>query len=141
MDVQDIRPLDVLFVCVHNSGRSQIAEALFNRLAGERYRAASAGTEPATTLNPAVTLVMTEAGIDMSGMAPKLLTPVMINASRRIITMGCGVSASCPALFTPAEDWNLPDPENMPLASVRKLRQDIQARVVKLIRDLDENLT
>jgi len=131
----------VLFVCVHNSGRSQIAEALFNRLAGERYRAASAGTEPATTLNPAVTLVMTEAGIDMSGMAPKLLTPVMINASRRIITMGCGVSASCPALFTPAEDWNLPDPENMPLAPVRKLRQDIEARVLRLIRELDENLT
>jgi len=138
LEIQDTRPLDVLFVCIHNAGRSQMAEAFFNRLAGNRYDAASAGTEPASALNPAVIQVMDEAGIDISGRAPKQLTPEMIEASKRIITMGCGASASCPALFTPSEDWNLPDPKNMPVARVIKLRDDIEDRVIKLIRELDK---
>jgi arsenate reductase (thioredoxin) len=131
------RPVDVLFICVHNSGRSQMAEAFFNLLAHGKYLAASAGTEPAAQIDSIVIRVMAEAGIDMQGRKPRPLTPEMAKEARLVITMGCGVSKSCPALFIPVEDWGLPDPKGMPVAGVRRLRDDIKSRVSKLIKRLD----
>ena len=131
----------MLFVCVHNSGRSQMAEAFFNRLARGKYSAASAGTEPSPGLNLTVVRVMAEAGIDLSNHKPKLLTPEMVKEARRVITMGCGVAASCPALFTPTEDWGLTDTQCAPEAIVRQIRDKIKGRIEKLIRELDRDLT
>ncbi len=133
--------VDVLFICIHNSGRSQMAEAFFNTLAGGKFCAASAGTQPADSLNPAVVRVMSEAGVDMSACSPKSLIPEMLKSAGVIITMGCGKDAACPLYFTPAEDWGLPDPEGMPLKQVRQLRDDIKAKVAKLISRLNRNLT
>src|SRR3990172_6012458 len=102
----------VLFVCVHNSGRSKMAEALFNRLAGGRAIALSAGTQPGDKVNPVVVEAMREVGIDISGSMPKALTPEMAEQADRIITMGCGADAEavCPASFIETEDWALEDP-------------------------------
>ena len=133
--------IDILFVCVHNSGRSQMAEAFFNLLSHGKYLAVSAGTEPASQINPAVARVMAEASIDMQYRKPRLLTPELLQKARRIIIMGCGVSASCPASRKATEDWRLPDPEGMSIAEVKKLRDNIKARVMKLIKQLDQDLT
>jgi arsenate reductase (thioredoxin) len=126
----------VLFVCVHNSGRSQMAEAFFNALAGGKARAISAGTRPATRVNATVAAAMKELGIDISRRKPKALTFEMMEKADRAITMGCGVEESCPASFAPTEDWQLDDPEGRPLDEVRKIRDDIRARVEKLVREL-----
>jgi arsenate reductase len=95
----------VLFVCVHNSGRSQMAEAFFNQLAGTRASASSAGTQPAPGVNPTVIQVMREAGLDISRNTPKMLTIEMMKDADRVITMGCGVAESCPAHIVPMENW------------------------------------
>jgi len=131
----------VLFVCVHNSGRSQMAEALFNHLAPEGMRAVSAGTRPGGSLNPAAVEAMKELGIDMeaAGHHPKVMTPEMVAASVRIITMGCDVDASaCPANYYVTEDWGLEDPKDKPLDTVRKIRDQIQERVKQLIEELKD---
>lgn len=122
----------VLFVCVHNSGRSQMAEAFFNRLAGGRARALSAGTKPADKVNPMVVEAMREAGIDISGNKPKALTMDMLEKADRVITMGCGAEAACPASFVETEDWQLEDPAGKRLPEVRKIRDEIKDRVTKL---------
>ncbi len=126
----------VLFVCVHNSGRSQMAEALFNRYAMGRAQAFSAGTQPASHINPTVAEAMKEVGIDISTQRPKMLTLQMLDEADRVITMGCAVENVCPAALVPTEDWQLDDPEGKPIEKVRELRDDIQSRVRKLIDEI-----
>lgn len=127
----------VLFVCVHNSGRSQMAEAFFNRFAGGKARALSAGTDPAPAVDPTVLRVMREAGIDLSGKVPQGLTPEMIEEADRVITMGCGVEGVCPATFTETEDWGLLDPKGQPIEKVREIRDEIRRRVMDLFARLE----
>ncbi len=128
----------VLFVCVHNSGRSQMAEAFFNKLAGGKAQAYSAGTQPADKVNPIVVEAMKEVGIDISGNKPKLLSMDMVEKAERMITMGCGAEAEavCPASFIKTEDWALEDPKGKPLDQVRKIRDEIKKRVIRLLNEL-----
>ena len=130
----------ILFVCVHNAGRSQMAEAFFNHLARERgleVRALSAGTAPGGQVNPMAAQAMEEVGISLAGHSPKLLTSEMAAASDRIITMGCGVEASmCPAGTYISEDWALPDPHGQSLEGVRVVRDSVRARVTALVEAL-----
>ena len=126
----------VLFVCVHNSGRSQMAEAFFNRFAGTKARAFSAGTRPDDQIDPDVMKVMGEVGIDLAGKQPRLLTSEMLDQADRVITMGCGVEGVCPATYVPAEDWGLEDPKGQPLEKVRKIRDQIETKVKKLIEQM-----
>jgi arsenate reductase len=128
----------VLFVCVHNSGRSQIAEAFFNKLARGKALALSAGTQPANEVNPVVVEAMREAGINISGNNPKMLTMDMVEKAERMITMGCGAEAGavCPASFIETEDWALEDPKGKSLEQVRKIRDEIKERVNKLVKEI-----
>ena len=128
----------VLFVCVHNSGRSQMAEAFFNNLAGGKAQALSAGTQPADEVNPVVVEAMKEAGMDISGKKPKMLTMGMVDKAERMITMGCGAEAEavCPASIIETEDWALEDPKGKSLEQVRKIRDEIKERVIKLLNEL-----
>ena len=128
--------VDVLFVCLHNSGRSQMAEAFFNQMAGGKAAAASAGTQPAEVIDPTVVEVMRETGIDIGDRQPKLLTAEMIQSAGQIISMGCGVAEACPAGLIPTEDWGLDDPEGRSPDEVRRIRDEIKARVTALIADL-----
>ena len=125
----------VLFICVGNSSRSQMAEAFFNHLAAAGARGESAGTEPARSLDPNAVAVMAELGIDMSGQRPKPLTQEMVDGATRRISMGCGVEESCPAWALPHEDWNLDDPYHQPIEVVRRIRDEIQAHVEALIKE------
>ena len=125
-----------LFICVHNSGRSQMAEAFFNKIAKDGAVAVSAGTNPAAYINPLVVRVMAELGIDISQQKPKALTLEMLEKADRAITMGCGVAETCPASFVPTEDWELDDPEGKSLEEVRKIRDEIKARVAALVKEL-----
>src|ERR1700710_1767979 len=111
----------VLFVCLHNAGRSQISQALFERAAGRRHTALSAGTTPAERVHPEVVEVMRELGIDLSGREPRLLTRELAEQADVVVTMGCG--DSCP--YIPGKryiDWELPDPSGRPIAEVRAMR-------------------
>lgn len=128
----------VLFVCVGNSGRSQMAEGFLNHLSKGRARAISAGTAPAAVVDPNVVTAMKEVGIDISGNKPKALTVEMVEQADRMITMGCGADGLCPASFTETEDWQLEDPKGKPLEKVREVRDEIRARVVKLLEDVKE---
>ena len=127
----------ILFVCVHNSGRSQMAEAFFNNLAGGK-EALSAGTQPADKVNPVVVEVMKEVDMDISGKKPKMLTIDMVEKSERMITMGCGAEAEavCPASFIETEDWALEDPKGKSLDQVRKIRDEIKERVTRLVIEI-----
>lgn len=129
----------VLFVCVHNSGRSQIAEAFFNQLAKGRAQAISAGTQPADKVNPVVVEAMREMGIDISNSLPKALTPEMAEQADKIVTMGCGAEGVCPAAFVETEDWGLEDPKGKTLEQVRKIRDEIRVRVLRLLGEADKN--
>ena len=125
----------VLFVCVHNAGRSQMAAALLERHAGERVDVRSAGSAPAETLNPAVVEVMREVGVDLAGRTPKLLTYDDAQAADVVVTMGCG--DACPVFpGTRYEDWELDDPAGQPPEVVRVIRDDIDARVKALAESL-----
>lgn len=128
----------VLFVCVHNSGRSQMAEALLNEMAGGRVRAVSAGTAPAGDVNPVVVEAMKEVGLDISDRKPKWLTLSMIEQADRMITMGCGAEAEaiCPADIIKTEDWALDDPMGQPLEKVREIREQVRARVRALLGEI-----
>jgi len=130
----------ILFVCVHNAGRSQMAEAFFNRLAQERGLEAvaeSAGTDPGEQVNPVAAQAMAEAGLSLDGHRPRLLTPAMVAAADRAITMGCGVAAaSCPAGMYITEDWQLPDPHSQPLEAVRAIRDQVRQQVEALVAEL-----
>jgi len=130
----------VLFVCVHNSGRSQMAEAFTRRLGNGVIEAESAGTLPGDSLNPAVVQAMREIGYDMSGHHPKVMTDEMADSADLVITMGCGVSledasegAVCPAALVPSEDWALDDPNGQPIEKVREIRDELESRVEELV--------
>jgi arsenate reductase len=137
---QEVAAGDVLFVCVHNAGRSVMAEALFNDLAGGHGRAWSAGTEPGGAPHPEVVAVMDEIGIDVSGHQGRLLTDEMVRSAGRVVTMGCAVDAdACPAIrYAGVEDWGLPDPKGKSLDEVRAIRDEIAARVRALIDELED---
>lgn len=126
-----------LFVCVHNAGRSQMAEAFVNHLAKENgldVRGVSAGTVAGTEINPTAREVMAEIGISLDGQTPKQLSPELIADADEIITMGCGVEAdACPARFFVTDDWGLDDPKGCPIADVRRIRDEIQTRVERLL--------
>ena len=123
----------ILFACVHNAGRSQMAAAFFNALADPaRARAISAGTDPGDRVHPQVIEVMREAGVDLSAASPQKLTSSVARGVNVLVTMGCG--EECP--FIPGarvEDWPLPDPKGQPIERVRGIRDDIRARVLDLI--------
>lgn len=121
--------MTVLFACVHNAGRSQIAAAFFNRLAdSRRARAISAGTQPAPALHPEVIAVMHEAGIDLSAAVPQRLTPALAAGARWLITMGCG--DSCPIVPDAIrDDWPVDDPGGQTIERVRAIRDEIRDRV------------
>ncbi|MFH1015921.1 MAG: arsenate reductase ArsC [Chloroflexota bacterium] len=126
----------VLFVCVGNSARSQMAEGFFNHLAKGKAVATSAGTSPSSEVSPLAVKVMKEAGIDISQQNPKKLTPEMLESADRVITMGCGVEETCPATLVPTEDWALDDPKGQPIEKVREIRDQIKNRVEKLINEI-----
>ncbi|MFZ2112293.1 MAG: arsenate reductase ArsC [Solirubrobacteraceae bacterium] len=121
----------VLFVCNHNAGRSQIAQAVFERYGPADVRAESAGTEPAAAIWPPVVEVMREIGLDLSGRTPKKLTVEMQQHANWAVTMGCG--DACPYVPNIMEEWNIPDPAGKPLEEVRAIRDQIQQQVRELI--------
>ncbi len=126
----------VLFVCLHNAGRSQMSRALFERVAGERHAADCAGTTPAERLHPVVIDVMNEIGIDLSDRVPQRLTTELAERAEVLVTMGCG--DQCP--YLPGKryiDWDLPDPNGRPLEEVRRTREEIARRVARLADELD----
>lgn len=127
----------VLFVCVHNAGRSRMAEAFFNALARGRYRARSAGTEPALQPHPEVVAAMEEVGVPLAGGPGKMLTQEMTDDAVRVVGMGCAVEEACPALRTPLEDWGLDDPKGKSAEEVAAIRDEIERRVRNLIAELD----
>jgi arsenate reductase (thioredoxin) len=125
----------VLFVCTHNAGRSQMAAALLDHAAAGRVRVTSAGSQPADRLNPAVVQAMAEIGLDLSHEYPKPLTAGKVQAADIVITMGCG--DACPVY--PGQrylDWDLPDPAGLDLEAIRPIRDDISQRVQQLLADL-----
>ena len=126
---------EVLFVCTHNAGRSQMAAALLDHQAAGRVRVTSAGSQPADQLNPAVVQAMAELGLDISREYPKPLTADKVQAADVVITMGCG--DACP--IYPGKrylDWDLPDPAGLDLEAVRPIRDDIDRRVQQLLAEL-----
>jgi protein-tyrosine-phosphatase len=126
---------EVLFVCTHNAGRSQMAAALLDHQAAGRVRVTSAGSQPADRLNPAVVAAMAETGLDISRELPKPLTTGKVQAADVVITMGCG--DACPIYPGKRyEDWDLPDPAGLDLAAVRPIRDAIRERVQALLNEL-----
>lgn len=127
-------PSTVVFACLHNAGRSQMAAAFFNQLADAgRARALSAGTQPASEVHPLVLDTMREAGIDLADARPRLLTSELVRGARLLVTMGCG--ESCPAVAgVSVEDWPFDDPEGRPADEVRRIRDEIRQRVAELVR-------
>ncbi|HEY5287483.1 MAG TPA: arsenate reductase ArsC [Solirubrobacteraceae bacterium] len=121
----------VLFVCNHNAGRSQMAQAFFERYGPTDVRAESAGTEPAPAIWPPVVEVMREIGLELSGRTPKKLTIEMQRHANWAVTMGCG--DACPYVPSIVEEWNIPDPAGKPLEEVRAIRNQIQQQVRELI--------
>jgi len=126
-----------LFVCLHNAGRSQISQALFERAAAGRHRALSAGTTPADRVHPEVVEVMRKLGVELADREPQLLTRELAEQADVVVTMGCG--DECP--YIPGRryvDWDLADPKGRPLDEVRATRDDIDRRVKELVATLDE---
>jgi len=126
----------VLFVCLHNAGRSQMSQALFERAAAGRHKARSAGTRPADRVHPEVVEAMGELDVDLSGRSTTRLTRELAEWADVVVTMGCG--DECP--YIPGKrylDWDLPDPKGRPLEEVRRTRDDIERRVAALVRELD----
>jgi protein-tyrosine-phosphatase len=126
----------VLFVCVENAGRSQMAEAFAKKYGKDKLIVSSAGNKPAERVNPIVIEAMKEEGIDISGNKPKLLTFDMAQDADLIITMGCDEQGICPGpFFKPTIDWKLEDPKGKPIDKVRQIRDEIQQLVHKLIEE------
>jgi arsenate reductase len=126
----------VLFVCLHNAGRSQMSQALFERAARGRHTAASAGTTPAERVHPEVVNVMDELGIDLAGRTPRALEREMAEHADVVVTMGCG--DECP--YIPGKryiDWDLQDPKGLPLDRVRAIRDEIGGHVERLVAELE----
>jgi len=127
----------VLFVCLHNAGRSQMSSALFEREAAGRHAALSAGTTPANQVHPEVLEAMREIGIDLADRRPQMLTSDLAEHADVVVTMGCG--DSCP--YIPGKrylDWELPDPKGQPLSKVRAIRDEIALLTAELVAELDQ---
>ena len=130
---------DILFVCVENAGRSQMAEAFFRKFAEGKFNVISAGTTPSAKVNPIVEQVMKEIGIDISSQLPKTISNSMIDNSFKTVNMGCMDKESCPALFVKdVIDWNIPDPKEKTIEDVRKIRDQIKSEVLSLIKSIDD---
>jgi protein-tyrosine-phosphatase len=131
-------PKKVLFVCTHNRGRSQMAEAFFNRYAPSHIRAISAGSQPAERLNQTVVNAMKEADLNISSQRPKPLTVEILDSAYIVITMGCGAEKACPAAFVQTEDWQIEDPEGQSMRTVREIRDQIEIKVKHLIKQIEK---
>ena len=130
---------DILFVCVENAGRSQMAEAFFRKFAPNKFNVSSAGTFPSAQLNPMIVQVMREVGIDVTKQVPKPLSDFMIKTSFKTVNMGCMDKESCPSLFVGnVLDWNISDPKEKSLYEVRIIRDSIKYEVMNLIDTLEE---
>ena len=128
---------EILFVCVENAGRSQMAQAFAEKLG---LKATSAGTVPSNRVNPVVVEAMRERGIDLTKRLPKMLTPDMIRNARLVVTMGCSVEEACPkpmltAMQKKLVDWHLDDPKGRSIEDVRRIRDDIEQRVRKIVQE------
>lgn len=128
----------VLFVCVENAYRSQMAEAFFNKLS-KTSKASSAGTKPTSSVNPIAIRVMKEVGIDMGRAKPKLLTLEMLEQADRVITMGCAVGDVCPGAIIDTEDWGIEDPAGKSIQKFREVRELVRRKVEKLIMELESD--
>ena len=129
---------NVLFVCVENAGRSQMAESFFKKFTKDRFNVISAGTIPSKNLNPIVVQVMKEIGIDMTSQSPKTISNSMIDNSFKTVNMGCMDKESCPALFVKdVIDWNIPDPKEKTIEQVREIRDQIKSEVLNFINSID----
>lgn len=127
----------VLFVCVENAGRSQMAEGFFRKYAPEGYEPLSAGTKPISQVNPLAIQVMNEVGIDISKQKPKDLSEDMMKNSDKIINMGCMDENYCPTFFIPnIIDWGIEDPKNKPIDRVREIRDEIERRIKEIAADV-----
>ena len=128
----------ILFVCVENAGRSQIAEGFFNRkYAPKGYRAISAGTRPASQINPLAVQAMKEIGINISNQKSKIITEDMIRSSEKSVNMGCIDKVECPLLFiNNVIDWGIEDPKGKPIEKVREIREEIERRVKEIAQSL-----
>ena len=132
---------NILFVCVENAGRSQMAEGFFRKFAPNQFHVSSAGTTPSSQLNPMVIQVMKEVGIDMENQKPKLLSASMIKDSSKTVNMGCMDKESCPSLFVKdVLDWDISDPKEKTLDEVREIRDKIESEVMTLIQSLEEKV-
>ena len=129
----------ILFVCVENAGRSQIAEGFFNRkYAAKGYKAISAGTKPTSQINPLAIQVMKEVGIDIRSQKSKILTEDMIKSSEKSVNMGCIDKTECPMLFiNNVIDWGIEDPKGKPIEKVREIRDEIDRRVKEIAQSLE----
>lgn len=135
---QGPRP-QVLFVCVHNAGRSRMAAAFLNDMAGDRYEGISAGTQPADRPHPEVVEAMAEIGLKLEPGPGTLLTQEMADRAVKLIAMGCNIEEACPALSVPMEDWGLPDPKGERKQAVAEIRDAIEMKVRNLIAALDRS--
>ena len=132
---------NVLFVCVENAGRSQMAEAFFKKFAKNRFNVISAGTSPSSNLNSIVVSVMEEIGIDLKNQNPQLLSSSMIENSNKTVNMGCMDKESCPSLFVKdVENWNIDDPKGKSIEDVRKIRDQIEKDVLNLLDSLESDV-
>ena len=128
----------ILFVCVENAGRSQMAEGFFRKYAPKGYEPVSAGTKPTPEINPIVVEAMKEVGIDLTKQKPKILTNEMINDSILSVNMGCMDKTECPAFFmNNSVDWNIEDPKGKSLDQVRKIRDNIEQKVREICKTLE----
>ena len=131
---------NILFVCVENAGRSQMAEAFFKKYAKNQFHVISAGTSPSSHLNPVVVSVMNELGIDLENQKPQLLSSSMIEDSNKTVNMGCMDKESCPSLFVKdVDDWNIEDPKGKSIEDVRKIRDQIKNNVLSLLNSIESD--
>lgn len=129
----------ILFVCVENAGRSQMAEAFFKKFMPKGFEVISAGTKPSDKVNPIVLQAMNEIGIDMKNQTPKTISQQIISESEKTVNMGCVDQESCPTLFLKdVLDWQIPDPKGKSIEQVREIRDQIKSKVKDLIKSLEE---
>ena len=134
-------PKNILFVCVENAGRSQMAEAFFKKYAKNQFNVISAGISPSSHLNPVVVSVMNELGIDLENQKPQLLSSSMIENSNKTVNMGCMDKESCPSLFVKdVDDWNIEDPKGKSIEDVRKIRDQIKNDVLNLLNSIESDV-
>ncbi|MBA3977813.1 MAG: arsenate reductase ArsC [Nitrosopumilus sp.] len=132
-----IKKKNVLFVCVENAGRSQMAEGFFRKYAQDDYEPISAGTIPKSQINPLAAEAMREIGIDISNQKPKELSEEMIRNAYKIINMGCMDKNFCPTLFVPKVlDWGIEDPRGKPIEKVREIRDEIERKIKEMVKEI-----